>query len=106
MQGKDKDRKQKDRKEQEQESQNDSDGHSDSASGESNNSPVHSSNKAHVEFSEAEVISEEVTNAKVCCWLFRLRVKFLILFLLNRNHLANGIKIVRIARRSHPAPAF
>lgn len=65
-QGKDKDRKQKDRKEQEIESQNESDGHSDSVSGESNNSPVHSSNKAHVEFSEAEVIAEEVTNTKVC----------------------------------------
>lgn len=67
-QGKDKERKQKDRKEQELESQNESDGHSDSVSGESNNSPVHSSNKAHVEFSEAEVIAEEVTNAKVCDW--------------------------------------
>lgn len=68
MQGKDKDRKQKDRKEQEVESQNDSDGHSDSASAESNNSPVHTTNKGHVEFStfEAEVIAEEVTNTKVC----------------------------------------
>jgi len=64
-QGKDKDRKQKDRKEQEVESQNDSDGHSDSASGESNNSPTHTSNKGHVEFSEAEVITEEVINVKV-----------------------------------------
>ncbi|KAG4077356.1 hypothetical protein HA402_009757 [Bradysia odoriphaga] len=62
--GKDKDRKQKDRKEQEPESQNDSDGHSDSASGESNNTPVHATNKGHVEFSEAEVIAEDVTNTK------------------------------------------